>query len=107
MKKTARKADLSKNQSQGPARGQTTTLDDALRLFETIGMPARNLSARTRKEYRTDLQDLVAFLAQRDIENINNVSLADLERYQAEMDRRGFKASTRERKTYLFLKRNG
>jgi hypothetical protein len=31
--------------------GTVTTLEQGLALFETVGMPARNLSARTRREY--------------------------------------------------------
>ncbi len=80
--------------------GTVTTLEQGLALFETVGMPARNLSARTRREYKNDLEDLVAFLAQRGVTEINNVGLGDLESYQAEMDRRGRKPSTRQRKTY-------
>ncbi len=76
------------------------TLEQGLALFETVGMPARNLSARTRREYRNDLADLVVFLAERGVTEIANVRLGDLESYQAEMDRRGYKPSTRERKTY-------
>jgi integrase/recombinase XerC len=63
-------------------------------------MPARNLSARTRTEYQNDLADLVAYLATRGISQVDQVGLSELEAYQAEMDRRGYAASTRERKTY-------
>jgi integrase/recombinase XerC len=76
------------------------TLKQGLAFFDTIGMPARNLSARTRKEYQNDLTDLIEFLEDRGITRLKQVDLRDLENYQAEMDRRGFKASTRERKTY-------
>jgi site-specific recombinase XerD len=63
-------------------------------------MPARDLAARTRQEYKHDLTDLIEFLAKRGITRLEQVSLQDLENYQAEMDRRGYEASTRERKTY-------
>jgi integrase/recombinase XerC len=76
------------------------TLKQGLTFFETIGMPAPNLSARTRKEYQNDLTKLIEFLEDRGVTRLKQVSLRDLENYQAEMDRRGFKASTRERKTY-------
>ena len=66
-----------------------TTLEQGLALFETAGMPARNLSARTRREYKNNLTDLVVLLAERGVTETNNVSVEDLERYQAEMDRRG------------------
>lgn len=89
------------------------TLREGLELFELVGMPARNLSGRTRKEYANDLTDLVAFLEQRGLSRIREVSLTDLEPYQAEMDRRGYKPSTRNRKThaikawFTFLERQG
>lgn len=76
------------------------TLTEALNLFVTVGMPARNLAERTRQEYRHDLDDLLAFLAKRGLTTVAGVGLPDLEAYQAEMDRRGYKAATRERKTY-------
>jgi len=78
----------------------TYTLTDALDRFATVGMPARNLAERTRQEYRHDLDDLLAFLAKRNLTTVAGVGLPDLEAYQAEMDRRGYKAATRERKTY-------
>jgi site-specific recombinase XerD len=78
----------------------TYTLTEALDLFVTVGMPARNLAERTRQEYTHDLADLLAFLAGRGLTTVVEVGLPDLEAYQAEMDRRGYKAATRERKTY-------
>lgn len=80
--------------------GNVETLTQAIAYFVTVGMPARNLSARTRIEYQNDLTDLVAYLAKGGISVVDQVGLADLESYQAEMDRRGYTASTRERKTY-------
>ena len=76
------------------------TLEQGLAFFETMGMPARNLAARTRQEYHNDLTDLNTFLAQRGIITLAQVGLQDLEHYQAEMDRRGYRPATRERKTY-------
>ncbi|MFL5626087.1 MAG: site-specific integrase, partial [Ktedonobacteraceae bacterium] len=66
----------------------------------TDGMPARNLSPETRKNYRHDLVDLLAFLKDRGASNLIDISLRHLEAYQAEMDRRGYSASTRNRKTH-------
>jgi site-specific recombinase XerD len=63
-------------------------------------MPARDLATRTRQEYTNDLTDLIEFLTKRGISKLKQISLQDLENYQAEMDRRGYQASTRERKTY-------
>ena len=80
--------------------GRTTTLDDALRLFEMVRMPARNLSVYMHEESATDLQDLIVFLTLQDSGNISDVSLVDLEQHQAEMGRRGYKVNIRERMTY-------
>lgn len=64
-------------------------------------MPARDLTARTRQEYEHDLTDLTEFLAKRGITRLEQVSLQDPETYQAEMYRRGYEASTRERNVAL------
>lgn len=94
-------------------RGTVGTLEQGIALFAQVGMPARNLSTRTRKEYLSDLADLQAFLAPRSLTAIGRLSLQDLEAYQAEMDRRGYEPSTRKRKTYAiktffkFLHRQG
>jgi site-specific recombinase XerD len=63
-------------------------------------MPARNLSPRTRTEYRHDLLDLLAFLKDRGTSKLADISLRHLEAYQAEMDRRGYSSNTRNRKTH-------
>lgn len=92
---------------------QIETLQQGLAYFETVGMPARDLAARTREEYSEDLSDLIEFLNKRGTTKLSEVGLRDLENYQAEMDRRGYKSSTRERKTYAiksffkFLHRHG
>lgn len=89
------------------------TLDQGLDLFETVGMPARNLASNTRHAYRRDLEELLTFLASQGVERIDQVTLPHLEAFQAKLDRRGYKASTRERKTYAvksffnFLHRQG
>jgi site-specific recombinase XerD len=91
----------------------TTTLAQGIALFETVGMPARNLADRTRQEYIKDLADLTVFLAQQGITKLADIDHQALERYQAEMDRRSYQASTRNRKTYAiksffnFLHRRG
>jgi Phage integrase, N-terminal SAM-like domain len=76
------------------------TLEQAVDLFVTDGMPAHNLSPQTRKNYRHDLVDLLAFLKNRGASNLADISLRHLEGYQAEMDRRDYAASTRNRKTH-------
>lgn len=89
------------------------TLDEGLDQFIQIGMAARNLSARTRKEYARDLRNLLDFLAERTLTCVDQINLSHLEAYQAEMDDRGYKSSTRRRKTlairifFDFLERYG
>lgn len=80
--------------------GAATTVRQGVALYASIGMPARNLSVRSRQEYARDLEDLTAFLAQHDMELLAEVSLSHLQTYQAEMDRRGYAPASRERKTY-------
>src|SRR5947209_2655852 len=93
--------------------GAVETVRQGLALFETVGMPARKLSERTRIEYTNDLTDLATFLESRGVTRLDQVSLQHLEAYQAELDRRSYKASTCERKTYAikalfaFLERHG
>jgi len=79
---------------------QPLTLTDAIHLFTTIAMPARNLAARTRTEYVADLQALAAHLSARGTTRLADVTLADLHAYQAEMERQGLGPASRRRKTY-------
>jgi site-specific recombinase XerD len=74
------------------------TLAQGLNLFEMVGMPARNLAENSRQAYQRDLTELLAFLDGQGIHRPAQVSLQHLEAYQAELDRRGCKASTRKRK---------
>src|SRR5690242_12627522 len=76
------------------------TIEQGIALFESDGMPAHNLSPQTRKHYRHDLLDLLTFLQNRGVSSLFDVSLRHLEAYQAEMDRRGYAPSTRNRKTH-------
>lgn len=93
--------------------GDVETLDQAVALFEVVGMPSRNLAARTRTEYGNDLRDLVRFLAGQGITKLADVALPHLEGYMAHLDRRGHKPATRNRKTHTiktffsFLERQG
>jgi site-specific recombinase XerD len=93
--------------------GPVGTVRQAVVLFETVGMPARNLSSRTRTEYSNDLADLLSFLEARGTTMLAGVSLPHLEEYQADLDHRGQKPSTRNRKThsiktfFSFLDRHG
>jgi hypothetical protein len=53
-------------------------LDAGLSQFVQIYMPARNFATRTREEYRSDLEDLAAFLKDRRILTWTVVGLQDL-----------------------------
>ncbi|GAB4422330.1 MAG: tyrosine recombinase XerC [Anaerolineae bacterium] len=81
------------------SRGEKVSLERALALFETVYMPSRNLSGRTRAEYKTDLTQLVAFLQARGISTIEETGLSHLQAFLAHLDARGLTGVTRRRKT--------
>ncbi|MBL8049622.1 MAG: tyrosine-type recombinase/integrase [Anaerolineales bacterium] len=74
------------------------TLRQALEEYRTIYLASRNFAERTRVEYINDLQDLINFLEQSGLKEVKNVGLPQLERFLAELDRRGLAGSTRKRK---------
>lgn len=74
------------------------TMEEAIRLFSVVGMPARGLSARTRVEYTNDLAEFARFLTDRGLSQLGEVSLRLLEAYLAHLDGRGLKASSTNRK---------
>jgi site-specific recombinase XerD len=77
----------------------TTSLADALHLYETEFLAARNLAVRSRREYLNDLKDLLVYLTSvAGVSDPAQVSRRHLEGYLAELDRRGFSGSTRRRK---------
>ena len=75
------------------------TLREALEAYQTVQMPSRNLSERTRREYSNDLKDLVGYLEELGLTGASGPEKEHLEAYQAELDRRGYAGSTRRRKT--------
>lgn len=82
------------------ATADVETVAEAVVLFESVGMPARGLSAHTRSAYHADLEDFATFLRQRAVQRLSEVSLAHLEAYQAELDHRGLSPASRRRKTH-------
>lgn len=76
------------------------TVREAVELFKTVGMPARNLAERTRGEYVADLTVLATFLEAHDAARLADVSQSKLEVYQAEMERQGLAPASRRRKMY-------
>ena len=93
--------------------GDCPTIRKAIRLFELVGMPARNLSQRTREEYGKDLRLMAAYCESQGRLQAEQLTLPVLEAYQAEMDRHGYASASRQRKTYAiraflsFLYRRG
>jgi len=79
-------------------RGEIT-LRKTLEEYKTVYMAYRNFAERTREEYLNDLEDLVEFLGRLGIDKGGKISLATIERYLAELERRGFAGATRKRKT--------
>ena len=76
-----------------------TTLRQAQEKYQSVYLPARNLAARTRREYLDDLQDLVGFLEDKaGIQRVGELRLAALERFLAQLEERGLAGSTRKRK---------
>lgn len=75
-------------------------LEAGLTQFAQVYMPARNFAARTREEYKSDLEDLAAFLKDRRSLDWTVVGLRDLQHFMADLDRRHLQPSSRNRKTY-------
>lgn len=83
-----------------PQNDRGLSLEQGLEEFTSIYIRARNYSDRTREEYTRDLQDLADFLKEKGIESWTVVGLRDLQYYLAELDRRGLKPASRNRKAY-------
>jgi site-specific recombinase XerD len=82
----------------GDINVEELTFEKALELFETVYMPSRNLTARTRVEYKTDVQQLADFLQGRGVTKPREVSLSHLQAFLAHLDERGLSGVTRRRK---------
>lgn len=80
--------------------GKVESLQQALILYKRLGMGMKTIAPRTRVEYEHDLADLIAFLAASGVTRLTQVGLAHLRIYQAELERRGYKPTTRSRKTF-------
>ena len=79
--------------------GATPRLPDALEDYAAIHMASRNMAQRTRVEYRRDLTDLIQFLdGDCHLSHPASVERSHLERYLAELDRRGLSGASRRRK---------
>lgn len=80
--------------------GSVETLEQALVLYKSVGMGSSQMAQRTRIEYENDIADLVSALAGSGITKPTQVTLAHLRIYVADLEKRGYKTSTRNRKTY-------
>ena len=77
----------------------TSSLADALVLYETEFLAARNLAVRSRREYLNDLKDLLVYLTNiSGVSDPGQVSRRHLDGYLADLDRRGYSGATRRRK---------
>src|SRR5262245_57931546 len=74
------------------------TLREVLEEYKNIYVASRNFAHKTRVEYLSDIEDLICFLQQQGINEVKTLRLQFLERYLAELDRRGHAGSTRKRK---------
>ena len=79
--------------------GTIETLAQALALYKMVGMNGK-MARRTRIEYANDLADLTSSLANSGITRPEQVTLAHLRVYLTDLERRGYKPSTRNRKVY-------
>jgi site-specific recombinase XerD len=75
------------------------TLKKALDDYQSVYMAYRNFAERTREEYINDLEDLIEFLEKNGVNKVGRLGLAQVERYLAELEKRGFVGATRKRKT--------
>ena len=80
--------------------GNVESLQQALVLYKRLGMGMKSIAPRTRVEYEHDLTDLIAFLAASGVTRLAQVGLAHLRIYQTELEQRGYKPTTRNRKTF-------
>jgi len=74
------------------------TLREALDEYKNVYMAYRNFAERTRVEYQNDLENFIEFLGRSGIDQVKELGLPAIERYVAELERRGFAGLTRKRK---------
>jgi site-specific recombinase XerD len=89
----------------GDTQGEKLSFEKAIALFESVYMASRNLTERTRVEYKNDLVQLADFLATLGITKLDQASLAHLQAFLADLDAKGLTGVTRRRKTARCLKK--
>ncbi len=77
---------------------QGTFLTEALTAYQQTYLPARNMAPRSRREYTTDITELVHFLQERGIGEPGQLTLQHLNAYLASLDQRHLSGYTRRRK---------
>jgi site-specific recombinase XerD len=75
------------------------TLRQALDEFKNVHLASRNYASRSREEYINDLDDFIRFQEKAGYNGVGAIGLPQIDRYLAELDRRGLAGSTRKRKT--------
>src|SRR5215212_419209 len=92
----------------------TLSLSQAVDQYRDEYLTARNLAPLTRRAYLGDVSELVTFLAEQlQLTAIGQVERRHLERYLAELDRRGLSGVSRARKVatirgfFAFLAQQG
>jgi site-specific recombinase XerD len=78
------------------------TLEEGLEIFQNEYMPARGYATKTRVDYTRDLQSLISFLHGRNAMTWEEVTLRDLNAFLADLDRKGIKPASRNRKADVF-----
>ena len=79
---------------------RSQALVEGITAFVTDYMPSRNYAQRTRETYQDDIEDLARFLEEQGITDWKVVDLRDLQRYLAELERRRFASTSRNRKAH-------
>ncbi len=74
------------------------TLWGVLEEYKNVYMAYRNFAERTREEYKNDLENFIVFLEKSGITIARQLKLPVIERYVAELERRGYASLTRKRK---------
>jgi site-specific recombinase XerD len=94
---------MTSNQTQNnPATPISPTWQEQLEKYKDIYLASRNLRQNTRREYLTDIHHLLVFLCSEDIRDAQAVSLGNLNKYLALLDKQGLSGSSRRRKASSF-----
>lgn len=80
-----------------PKTGEMT-LTEAMKVYEQSYLGPRRLAERSRVEYRNDINDLIAFLHNKGVVQLGQVTTAHLKDYMANLEQRGYAVPTRRRK---------